>query len=532
MKIKSKLNKKAITIMTALIGIIITLLAFFVMMGVFFSGLDSYSTKTQDLACRATVEAKSNIAIKVGDEIAKRTNIDSFLNMLNNKCVVERLNIESSEKDEIFTKVADSLSRCWYRYGEGDKDFLGSFGTTGNWCFLCGTVDFKKGDKRYEFNKFIEWLEKTDMKERDENNKKRKYIDYLELKYSEMTPEESAELKIQYDDLMSDGDPSVKEIGGLILQKYEDLQDLQLKGIDTNQDLYLVLKYERMDESFSDQMTNAAISAGAGMAGAIVIGGLIEGAVMGAVSTASCVLAGATAVTVVGGAVFGTGCVVGWGKTIQTFSSAISKGAVSTAKLLKINKLMVSIEKKIKYTKKGKMVAELDNIVKIGNKKDIVNFIDTIKDKEEYAPIVKSLEESLEIMNKNKIDEFSDMGKVLQGKEDEILKMQGNLNNVIVEGRNFLRSNIKKSEKEYELQFKELARLEEKIKKLDLNIKEDATKFGDYARGIFTVIGGIAGGALGLDYSSKFNSYVDVMTKEQYNRLCGTERRISERLKK
>ena len=32
------------------------------------------------------------------------------------------------------------MVRCWYRYGEGEYDFLSNFGTTGNWCFLCGTV--------------------------------------------------------------------------------------------------------------------------------------------------------------------------------------------------------------------------------------------------------------------------------------------------------------------------------------------------------------------------------------------------------
>jgi uncharacterized membrane protein YgcG len=32
--------------------------------------------------------------------------------------------------------------------------------------------------------------------------------------------------------------------------------------------------------------------------------------------------------------------------------------------------------------------------------------------------------------------------------------------------------------------------------------------------------------------NSKSEQYVDIMTKEQYFRLCGTERRVDERIKK
>ena len=124
MKQKLKQIKKGFTPMEVMIGIIISIVSFYLIFAFFISNKDIVGSYAEDLQCRATIEAKSTATVDTGIEFSKRAGIDSFLNVLNNKCPVDYLTIKSTKKDEIFKKIADEQAKCYYRYGEGEKEFF------------------------------------------------------------------------------------------------------------------------------------------------------------------------------------------------------------------------------------------------------------------------------------------------------------------------------------------------------------------------------------------------------------------------
>ena len=71
------------------------------------------------------------------------------------KCKTHVVEIDSTEKEEIFEDISNEMYDCWKQFGEGKRDFLDKhdFGRGDNWCFVCSRIDF--GLSCYYCYKFI-----------------------------------------------------------------------------------------------------------------------------------------------------------------------------------------------------------------------------------------------------------------------------------------------------------------------------------------------------------------------------------------
>ena len=224
-----KKNKKGFTPQEVIIGIIITLISFYVILGFFTNNVSKLSTPAQDLLCRATIEAKASSSVKIAGVASDLLGIDSFLNVLNNKCSIDYITINNQKEEETYKAVGDSMTRCWYRYGEGKADFLTSFQTTGNWCFVCGVAKFKEDNKNYDYNKFIEWTKRTEYKK--DGGKSVSYYDYMEMRYTEVNPEQLDEIQMSLNDILNEKDSAFKQVAIATAEQYNALNDLRLKKI-------------------------------------------------------------------------------------------------------------------------------------------------------------------------------------------------------------------------------------------------------------------------------------------------------------
>jgi len=83
------------------------------------------------------------------------------------KCKTHVVEIDSTEKEEIFEDISNEMYDCWKQFGEGKRDFLDKhdFGRGDNWCFVCSRIDFDE-ETQNEFgsvtnenlNDFLDYL--------------------------------------------------------------------------------------------------------------------------------------------------------------------------------------------------------------------------------------------------------------------------------------------------------------------------------------------------------------------------------------
>ncbi|MFW6233027.1 MAG: hypothetical protein ACOC3Z_00005, partial [Nanoarchaeota archaeon] len=233
MKFNNKSN------MQYMIGVVIvSLIGFFILMGFFINTGNVLVSSTDDTNCRSYIAAKDNLAVKIGEMFSK----------INSKCKVDKFEIDESEKDKVFKEIAESMRRCWYRYGEGEYDFLGNMDTEGNWCFACATISFNSKNKEiYSYNDFVNWT--SENKFTMSNGTEMSYFDYLSLKYSDATHENVSQVKDIINELISEDDKELEPILLHISQQYEYLQDLRLKQINTNEKNFVVYRYDRLPKS-------------------------------------------------------------------------------------------------------------------------------------------------------------------------------------------------------------------------------------------------------------------------------------------
>ncbi len=253
MKFNNKSN------MQYMIGVVIvSLIGFFILMGFFINTGNVLVSSTDDTNCRSYIAAKDNLAVKIGEMFSK----------INSKCKVDKFEIDESEKDKVFKEIAESMRRCWYRYGEGEYDFLGNMDTEGNWCFACATISFNSKNKEiYSYNDFVNWT--SENKFTMSNGTEMSYFDYLSLKYSDATHENVSQVKDIINELISEDDKELEPILLHISQQYEYLQDLRLKQINTNEKNFVVYRYDRLPKSTTELITDVAIGAGTGLAASI-----------------------------------------------------------------------------------------------------------------------------------------------------------------------------------------------------------------------------------------------------------------------
>ncbi len=524
-------NKKGITVMTAFVSTVISLLIFFLLFTYMKTTSSTIVTESDDLLCRALVSSKDFTKLGLG----------FYLYEINQKCKVDEIkNIDLSEKEESFRKIADAMHRCWFRYGEGKHDFLSEWDTTGKWCFECGKISFDKNDAAYSFEEFLEWTKKSKPK-----GKNITYFEIISIRYGDVNDSQIDELREEYRNLLEEGnDEFTAPMFNLLGQQIEDLQDLKIKTIDSSDNMFVVYRFDRVDKNFEDKMKSAALYAAGGTA--IAIGGGIAlefmaeamaGAAMGAAGGA--LLGGVTAVP---GAIIGF--VVGAARGAWKAANAIYDGAKLIKKMDKISDLIRKTKGFVKISNKAHL-DDLSDIKKVdlvlGAKKfkvyeKAMKFDASPKDLKSLAngirqtdPITASKFDSLSnfmdamgVKNLKEID-----SKVIQGKSSmaEYQKLLDSTEGLVSDNviSNLRSQGIKVEQLEglRSLAQNELAELA-----AGRDVKLSATPY-------LLKIGVIAGTGAAVGYlkESYFNDnnvqYVDLLTQEQYYRMCGTERMIS-----
>lgn len=520
MKNQKKL-KKAISSQSVMIGTIITIISFFLILVFFVSNKDVVGSYAQDLQCRATIEAKSTATVNAGDEITKRVGIDSFFNVLNNKCPVDYISIKSTKKDEIFKKIADEEAKCYFRYGAGEKDFLSSFETSGSWCFVCGVVNVEESTEEYEYKNYIEWLSQTEYKK--ENGKSIKYTDYMKVKYTNINQEEIDTLRNELKSVLAEQDPALNGVTNVILAQYVTLEDLQLKKIDSKESIYVVYRYNRVDKSFEEQMATAGKGAMYSMGTAIVLGAVIESVPTGG---------------------------IGFIKTIFTIPANMAKSFTKVVRLGEISKKMKNF---IKVTGTGDKISDGFRYYSAGSKgAKFASFEKFNMNVKEMNELVKALEAAGKVedlqkatnikiiikwMEEMQVDNFDDIAKAEKLNQEKLLKLRElfdkSVDIRVMSDRTLDVYAKTESKLVSDLgDYKALGDiLEQEIKAGTFNPQVHGPMLSDYMKVTYIASAGAFGAYAGYNMNSKSEQYVDIMTKEQYFRLCGTERRIDERIK-
>ena len=101
-----------------------------------------------DDACRASVEAKS------------RFKTDIAGSPLSLKCSQEEIVSEAKTKEEISLELTQEMYSCWYKYGEGQVDWLSDwdFGETDFHCRICSRISYGEDHEDLTFGEFYSYL--------------------------------------------------------------------------------------------------------------------------------------------------------------------------------------------------------------------------------------------------------------------------------------------------------------------------------------------------------------------------------------
>lgn len=483
-------NKKAITAITAFIGVLLLILTFFILFSFFVTSSNIISTEAENLACRAIIEVEATKSYKIADEITNRVKIDSFLNNLRNRCPIERLNFKSNaEVDEVFYEISESAARCWFRYGEGELDFLSSFGTTGQWCFVCSTVEFESNTFVSPYKDYFDYVVSTKYREDSEGNPIT-YGEYFNLYIvDELSHDEEVEIQSAINDYLSSGEEILSSSAATVLEQYINHMDFQLKTISSDQTLYVVYRYNRVDESFFSGASGAVI----GFLAPIVVASVLEGAAVGFAGAVAC-----------GGPVTGPlaavcGAVAGAVKTIHSFFRGASVITRSYSSVTRLNRLSSLISNKYRSSKG---ITLLD--------RDTYNIVRNI-DRATPDDLV-GLANNVRTQNPNLAKDLDILGGIM--KNGGYTDVRGVFGSSIPETRTFVDSIIRD------------------VTNIDPGVIATATpaQKADYLRVAITAASAGVGGYVGANLNSNNRQYIDIMREEEYFRKCGTERKISDRL--
>lgn len=478
-----KNSKKAMAVQS-LVGIVIVLLSVYLTSDFLFSTSKISTTNAEDIKCNQFISLKDNTAVKAYD----------FVNGLNFQCKKEIVENKGETDKEIFEEIAKSMSKCWYRYGEGEKDFLGNVGNDGNWCFTCAKMSFENEDKVFSYSKeFIPWTQEN--KIQLANKSKIYYSEYLNLKYFDGEINELAEVVEGINDinkLTESSDSAMKPFLLELSKENQNLFDLAQKEINTNEELYIVYRYDRVPKETWELIG----SIGLGVAAGIGTEALLE-----------------------------TGATMGFGALV-----AMPKAAYKGGKLLltigkyseMLKTILLKMGKVVKFTKKLKIDTIVDlsfsTITKMKAMIPKLAQFDLALSKK-FGTLTSKLEE----LGFKSIDEISE---TIVKNEAQLKKLQETTMKAIDD--DLLNSKaIKKlaaSESKYLDEIAELRKLEDELRAMD-NLDEvtRVQKIKKYLKRTTRLVSAATGGSVAGEINTKSNQFVDVMNKEQYYRNCGTE---------
>ncbi len=491
-------TKKATAINIAVM-VVISLLSGFIVSDFVFTSSEVVTSTSDDLACKTFINSQDNAA----------SSLIIFLTNLKLKCKTEKIGLDGDTEKEDLTKLANTMAKCWDRYGSGELDFLGKFGTEGNWCFTCAELTFDDKTKYYDYTQtIVPWLKKNDIKLA--NGSESSYYDYLNLNYFNGNDQTLSTIESGISEIegyIEDGDPTLTSLVTSMSEKNLELIDLAQKSIDGNQNNFIVYRYNRIPKETYDIVVDVAIGFTAGFVlESILFWGVGAIITVGTLGTAGPVVAA-----------------VGTYRTGKSYkkSQRLEKAYLAAQKLIASTKDTIKFSKPSKVLNTiNKFDGNIKSAYKIGDK---LNKIDP-DFAQFYLKVGKTLE-SLGIKNVKDIQGLIDsknlnLGKIVElerliitgkkidvSKFDELGDIQSNLNTI-----------------------KQLTDLQSELKTADK--LTDLSKAGDlatvdkifkYSRLMLKLSSGLIGGSIAGTYNSNNVQYVDILNKEQYYRLCGTE---------
>lgn len=143
-----KISKKGImslkTLIKLIILVIIVVAALFLVKRI----AETSEGPIRDDTCRASVEAKSKFKS------------DTFGSPLELNCHEEEDISKARTKDQINLDLATEMYRCWYKYGEGKRDWYDNwdFGETDLHCKVCSRVSYPNAKDPPTFEEFNKYL--------------------------------------------------------------------------------------------------------------------------------------------------------------------------------------------------------------------------------------------------------------------------------------------------------------------------------------------------------------------------------------
>ncbi len=464
--IKYRFNlKKNAEISFVLVSVIIIIMTFLLYIMFFTSMSDIISQKSDDIACNTFLSAKETSVYKI---------VDFFVNV-NLYCKQDQIIIKDYKKDEeVFEKIADSMSRCWYRYGEGEYDFMGNFDTDGNWCFVCAQIDFDESlanKKKMDYLDFVKWSNENYVdKSLIEESVDITYFDYFNMKYTDVSNDQIKEIGEEISTLSSSENNIVRDFMFILSDEYVKLQNLRLKEIDPSSTSYVVYRFDRIDSDLQEKMASASKGAIVAGIGSFIISEVLE----------SCLT-------------FGIGFLKAPFKIIDSANNIdkvhdVSKLSSRLASWFKLSKKTAKANNNLIDT------AKFADVVSDLSKKSIqsINDIDKIEDS---TTLVKLADD---------VDIILDAFKNSENERDFISKLD-NINKITVldslDGLKQVSNQIKSAD-----DVQKTILLKKKI------------KLGITAANI------VAGAYYGSKFDDNSNQYVDILTKEEYFRECGTMR--------
>lgn len=237
------LNKKA-NIAFVFVTVTITIISFFTY-AVFFQSVSSFTTSAKDdLACRAVIFGKD----------AGYDNLVGYLFDISKNCKSDDIkNIENDDYDSTMKPIAESMRKCWYKYGEGKKKFMSDWDTTGEWCFKCASLEYKnEGGAIYEYKDLLNWMENNKFESKEGTISYYDYVNAIEVNDVSETQHRSDFAQALKD---SDVDNELKKYYfDMQLSTYDFLNSYKLKQINPSEKMYVVYRYIKVEKDIFDKV--------------------------------------------------------------------------------------------------------------------------------------------------------------------------------------------------------------------------------------------------------------------------------------
>lgn len=516
--------------------IVVLVISFFIYLSFFSNISGGIVSETDDLLCRSLIAGKD----------FSKAGMGIFFYELSNRCKIDVIGkydkLDLREENKSFKIISDEMKRCWYRYGEGKYDFLSEWDSEGKWCFICGSISLEENNHKVSFNKLIKWTKNNKLELT--NGSSKSYYDYINLKHVDVSDSEIEDIKNEYFELVNDPDlgeemkPTLYALGNQ-LEYFLDLKNKEIN--DKDEKIYVVYNFNRVNQTFDEQLSDASDVATYGVFGGIL---LTLGAEM-AIEAAAMGTGGAIIGSVVPGAGTAAGGIIGGvGGGIYGFFKGtwkIIKGSKklyeNTKKMVEIKKLMAKM-KSLTSGSKDKFSSSLVKITTYSGKKievfnKVLNFKGSLKDLKKTAELIResnkakaeNLDEIIDIMDNLEVNSLDDIGGKLVTKKDKLIELEKKLDKTsdskvfddLFEEYEALDLDINDLEGLRDISIDEITQL-----KNGVSIETPALKQ------MLKLSALSATGALGLYVLSENNDnefqYVNLLSREQYYRSCGTQR--------